>query len=352
MNKNTSNTSSLFHRPSYQPIVNNFTLPLLPQATITPEINSPGRNRNSGTGTKPPAVTIAVVIAEPVDEHAAPHLHAVAVPVLASVALLPPPLPPLTPTPPPGPPPTVDDMTSDTSSTIDSYEADLERALALSLLDVASPSLPFLPSLFPPSHAHLPSTHECPICFETSPLSATISCQNNNSSNVHRFCITCIRNVLKNGTECRDPSICDCTGFEFACPICRLDNDLLPLAIKAITKGDFDAAAIPPRSGPKHCTAATNYTNNGHTKTCVNCPTATPAVTESDSPLGLCCSEGHSLCVSCARDLVTFKAKCRDEECEGVGCKKNIRAEYTCPECEKGAVLNRRHIMVVMEGHW
>jgi len=236
----------------------------------------------------------------------------------------------------------------------------------------------------------------CPVCYLELDDNE-ITCHNG-----HNVCSNCIRELVQDKGACKQPSTCGCTGFVYQCPLCRCSNLLRASHINAIVKGGWGVweggknnlkdgspksseSSLPPlgpgkqpaqidgekaiksslsfgfsafrlkrKSEPKKDTIPkVVLTDKGYTTTCCACRKKgihTPSVSATGKLLALSCSEGHTLCVECSRDLVKTKGGCRNPDCKS--CSKVINASFKCPECETGYSLERRHMMVIMRGRW
>ncbi|GMH48349.1 hypothetical protein TrLO_g4521 [Triparma laevis f. longispina] len=210
-----------------------------------------------------------------------------------------------------------------------------------------------------PSNSTLDS--ECPICYDPITSSNQIKC-----SNSHKICIPCMRQIVLDSVPSSSQSIphvsscsgkiedCCCTGFGFRCPVCREDCVMGPGHVKACVKGTWDVKdSLPPIEVKPKSLPSPKLTNKGYTTTCVSCHksnTLTTSVTSTGDLIGLCCSNGHTLCVACSRSLGDV-TKCNSVKCKGVKCKQ-FGMGYECPECKVKHVIGRRHMGVLLRGGW
>ncbi|GMI43287.1 hypothetical protein TrCOL_g6037 [Triparma columacea] len=217
----------------------------------------------------------------------------------------------------------------------------------------------------------------CPICFEANLEDNDITCCNG-----HKVCVTCIRHLVVDKGACKNPETCRCTGFTYPCPLCRASNLLLSSHINAVVKGGWKVSdgdgpkevaspgsKLPPLGpGSQHAQGKINrgkeekngaslpavvLTKKGYTTTCCACRNKnviTQSVTKDGKLLALSCSEGHTLCVDCSRELVGVRGGCTNKDCKN--CSKVINASFTCPECKIAYTLDRRHMMVIIKGKW
>ena len=193
---------------------------------------------------------------------------------------------------------------------------------------------------------------ECPICFEDIDTTAASSLT---CSNSHKICLPCSRFLVRDNGPCRNPTSCGCTGFWYKCPVCRVACDMSPshvsLAIKGMA-GDHHQERF---RDEKVESSSLRFNNAGITEICVGCKSRgfrCKTIGNDGQMVALSCSDGHALCVDCSRKLVVVKGKCLSASCKGVSCKSAIHASYQCPECKKGALLNRHHFMVIIRGGW
>ncbi len=209
-------------------------------------------------------------------------------------------------------------------------------------------------------HSGRLNAESCPVCFESLDEYEIITCGNG-----HDVCVDCARQMVQDSSLTTNSS--GTTGFSCACPICRIDCILgmhhLRLMVKGTSRLRETLKLRTGKSGKVPTISTSNLIVNfrGFTTTCVNCRKYgidTCSVNTNENIVGLCCADGHSLCVECSRDLVRccdyndFKAgKC--SVCCGHMCGSGKPTmAYICPECDEGAMLNRRHIMVVVRGYW
>lgn len=208
---------------------------------------------------------------------------------------------------------------------------------------------------------------QCPICYDTINHDRKIMCSNN-----HTFCTSCMRKIIRDvaGRNASsiphvkgclgDPLTCKCTGFGFDCPVCRTSCVMEPQHVRAVIKGYWQdrperlPAMQTRRKKDRRKEWEGQLTAKGYTKTCVSCSriygTKTPSVDDDGNLLGLCCSNGHSLCIPCSRELGDV-TKCTSATCKGTKCK-TFGMGYSCPECEARHIIGRTHMAVLLRGGW
>mmetsp|Transcript_19555 Transcript_19555/g.40527 ORF Transcript_19555/g.40527 Transcript_19555/m.40527 type:complete len:398 (-) Transcript_19555:37-1230(-) len=218
-----------------------------------------------------------------------------------------------------------------------------------------------------PSAAKCEPKLECPICYDTINHDRKIMCSNN-----HTFCTSCMRKIIRDvaGRDASsiphvkgcngDPLTCKCTGFGFDCPVCRTSCVMEPQHVRAVIKGYWQnrperlPAMQTRRKKDRRKEWEGQLTAKGYTKTCVSCSriygTKTPSVDDDGNLLGLCCSNGHSLCIPCSRELGDV-TKCTSATCKGTKCK-TFGMGYSCPECEARHIIGRTHMAVLLRGGW